>query len=387
MVYKKYKKINYLSHQVLWLIVQSFNFKFNQKKTTINLVSLATDHLHSLDELYSKRAEQLEFAQFICQQGLGGLFHLLFDEKTNFGLPVKKLFKETWFKYSAATLARMKLLHQYWPKSCEHPLLIKGVDLEEALYRELDLGLGARSCSDWDLLIPSPYYEKVASEWTSLFNEPLLPESARFQGEDVHELGFYIQHLLFELHRDPAPMHFTTLTGQDLWDRSTIIESSWGQIVRQPCPEDRLLLWLLNFAKSGGCSRLLDWLDLTLILGQFTFEQQKQIFHSPKQILWLKSDSFVNILEDVLHIFKTLPLFLLFSAKVRAKHETEALEQITKVERMDDSVLLPTSLTKQSQPLLIAIQKIKYCSPRLRSSYLHRGLERAYRQYLHGVKI
>lgn len=171
-----------------------------------------------------------------------------------------------WLSNIATHLARSKTLADAWPDDVSPPLLIKGSDLEQCVYPRFGLSVGARSSTDWDLLLPHPEYGYLVQQWANRYDPPTLPTSVRLTDEPSHELGFSIEGLLFEIHRDPAPRYACLLSGAELWSRGIPITLTEGLTVRHPSPLDRLWIWLTHYAKSGGITRLIDWLDFTFIL-------------------------------------------------------------------------------------------------------------------------
>ena len=109
--------------------------------------------------------------------------------------------EEAWWKQSTMHLLRIEALMTAWPQDAPPPLLIKGAAYEFNLYTSP----GARGASDWDLLIPEPWFSKIADQWSQKWGAPDLPRTARQPHEIPYSLGFHVNGMLLELHRDPAP--------------------------------------------------------------------------------------------------------------------------------------------------------------------------------------
>jgi hypothetical protein len=175
--------------------------------------------------------------------------------------------ESAWWSQMSAHLARRATLSAVWPERAPPPLLIKGADYEIDLYSSP----GARGASDWDLLLPDPFYSEMVNEWTRRYGPPSLPRTPRDPHEAPFSVGFYIDQLLFELHRDPAPPALCLLSGATLWARGRPIELEGLRVLR-PLATDRLWIWLAQYIKGGGAISLLGWVDFSLILARIYSE-------------------------------------------------------------------------------------------------------------------
>ena len=298
---------------------------------------------------------------FICsqQQGVTAFF---LESLNKLDMPFLSSFaQEQWLKQASTSLARSRLLAKYWPKTIPAPMLIKGADLELSLYEPLGFPPGIRSCSDWDILIPEPYYSQVIKDWQDKFGEGIVPQSSRLKSESPHELGFYIEDLLFEVHRDPAPLSFTSITGEQIWSNRQIQFDAWGQKYYVPSPKCRLVIFLLNYAKGGGQTRLLDWLDLIIIIKALTRTEQKGILNYDSSIDGLNQPQVSRILKDVLEILRETPLIELLINKGNQSD----------LEIVKDLSLLTASLQRYKDQVRKSILQLRYCESNLRARYIH----------------
>ena len=292
---------------------------------------------------------------------LGGLLYcLLSTSKDRLSLQGTILHTQ-WLKNIGAHLARSYALENAWPQFAPLPLLIKGADLELTLYQDWGLSIGARSSSDWDLIIPSSYFHEVARDWESRYGQPVYPQSARLPHEPPHEMGFYIDQLLFELHIDPAPRFACELSGTALWERGIPTYHSSSVLVRHPTPSDRLLIWLTQYTKGGSITRLTDWLDLSLILCSLEKRLPELPVISSRYGLQLA-------FQDALCRWSSSPLSSLSPL---------SQDWISQRYPLESSKLLFTNrLTHQTPPHLIHCAQVRLTPPRLRASYLGRALIR-----------
>lgn len=315
----------------------------------------------------SAEAINLTLVQLAIDQGIGGLLYQLLSEDSSFFLDKPLIFKRLrseWLKRAAGQLARGIALSTAWPSNAPAPLLIKGVDLEENVYPRRGLGLGSRSSSDWDILLPSETYHAVFDLWHTQYGPPISPKGVHLANERAYEYGFYIEGLLFELHSAPCPSAFNTLSSDEIYERSSAFVSSWGQSVRCPSYGDRLLIWLINFAKSGGALRLLDWFDLCLILdgathNGLTTEELNEL---------VKAHHLSSSWGDAKAI-----LFCSSLSKLAPKMYNDLSSE--EVHLRDEG--LYNSLCRFINPSLKQLYQIKYCSPHLRAEYIRRALLRA----------
>ena len=302
--------------------------------------------------------------QTAIDQGIGGLLFQLVSNVKSLPVSIIEPLQDVWLTQISAALARGQILHKFWPTTLSPPVIIKGIDLEEHLYAPLGFTIGTRTSSDWDLLIPDPTYTTVLNTWTQQFGPALEPQSARLDTESSHEVGFYIEGLLFELHRDPAPNYFTTVDGQYIWNQRTEFTSSWGQRLNTPSRIDRLIIWLINYAKSGGVSRLLDWIDFILILNSLGDEDRQQIITAPYINHSLKYHGLHIVIGDALGTIRYTPLYRLLS---------QPFSQLQPEPPYDLSLLLH-SLNRFTSPVRVALHQVKYCHPKLRPEYIRRAM-------------
>ncbi len=310
-------------------------------------------------------------AQLAIDQGLGGLLYLIAQRGYPLSLTDDRLEIE-WLRRAAGELARGVLLSEHWPLSSPPPLLIKGADLNARLYQSRGLG-GGRASSDWDLLLPEPDYHSVITAWRERFGEPTCPRSARLPDESPYELGFYIEGLLFEVHRAVCPPFYNQLSSEMIYARAQKYQSSWGQEVLEPCSIDRLLIWLINFGRSGGANRLLDWIDLAMILHSL------YLLNSPSEVgERLRERSLEVHLKDAWSVMRSTPLTRVVEHRYMAdifKAEPQRTPEVLindEAPRGVEEIL--KHLTRHERPLEIKLYQIKYCEPPLRADYLRRGI-------------
>lgn len=290
---------------------------------------------------------------------LGGLIWSLTPPSMRATLPNADRLSKLWLSQSSAHLMRSSALARHWPREEGPPLLIKGADLELSLYPEAGLSLGARASSDWDILIPKPRYDQVVQRWRALFGEPSVPRSVRLSHEPPHELGFLVDGLLIEVHHEPAPRFFSLLSGEGLWERAQPAITPEGLEVRIPAARDRLLIWLVNYAKAGGMMRPLGWLDLTLIMR----DALRGAEVSPMTYLRGEAIEYglLSALESALISWATSPLSLLCPTLLSELHD-----------------LAPVKVCSNSPltPIRIGLNQVRFCAPQLRAEYLSRAAHR-----------
>jgi hypothetical protein len=167
----------------------------------------------------------------------------------------------TWANQAAAHLMRCACLARNWPTDGPAPLLIKGADLAEHVYRDP----GARRMSDLDVLVPAEAFESVTRALRRRADAVHAPRGEGFPGDPPYELGFVFGDVTLEVHRALQPFHRGGPDPAALYRRSTpgMLE---GLPIRVPGPMDRVLVWLTNQCKGSFQSDLADALDLALIL-------------------------------------------------------------------------------------------------------------------------
>jgi hypothetical protein len=167
----------------------------------------------------------------------------------------------TWANQAAAHLTRVACLRRHWPAAAPPPLLIKGADLAEHIYRDP----GARRMSDLDVLVPPEAFEPVVRALERAADATGTPRTERFPGDPPYERAFRFGAVTLEVHRALQPLHRGGPDPVALYARSTG-ESLDGWPIRAPSPLDRVLIWLTNQAKGSFQSDLADALDLALLL-------------------------------------------------------------------------------------------------------------------------
>ena len=305
---------------------------------------------------------------------LGGLIWELTPSSLRHHLTFADRLRYLWLQHNYAHLARATALMRHWPSNAPPPLLIKGADLELQVYTSFNLSPGCRMSSDWDLIIPEPAYHDVVAEWTRHFGTPILPRTVHLPHEGSHEVGFNVDGLLIDLHRDPAPRFFSLLQGVHLWKRAQPFQTPDSFLVRVPTPIDRLLLWLINYAKAGGVMRILSWVDLTLIL--------IVLHHQNSDLLTSRSPS-----EESLHQIMRDAGLGLASREALTQWVTSPFAQtwshlsaqvkewlIITQGSLSSEFYFARRLTPESDRLRIGAAQLRLCAPQLRAKYLHRAL-------------
>lgn len=309
--------------------------------------------------------------RFAVQQGLGAFLLESLNPKSlsqqlsvkgiHINETLKQSLKQQWLQQASASLIRAKVLAEYWPKKLPPPMLIKGADLELSLYETHGFPSGIRSSSDWDLLIPDPYYSQVIKLWEKQFGKGIVPQSAHLPDEQPHELGFYIEGLLFEVHKDIASASFTSWNGQKAWQERQTRTDLWGSIYHVPSSKLRLIIFLLNYGKTGGQTRLLDWLDLVLIINNLDPAEQLILLGEDSELSTLLPKQLSTIWQDVLKIFQQTELIEIWPNPLVSK-PAKFLRP------------LQESLLRYQSPIKKASLQLKYCEPHLRAGYLQAKL-------------
>lgn len=186
------------------------------------------------------------------------------QSETNVNTFLVQRVQQRYLVHSSLHFARWHALYMAWPKDFPAPLLIKGADYEHSLLDDV----AHRFACDWDILIPDPWYSQLCILWSQQFGTGITPKSARLKHQNPHNMGFYINHILIEVHRDPTPSYVCSLSGIDLWNRASLYASSQEVHFKfkLPTDADRMLIWLGNYLKSAHGYTLDDLLDFTLIL-------------------------------------------------------------------------------------------------------------------------
>ncbi len=172
---------------------------------------------------------------------------------------------QTWQKNAALHLKRLKILQQVWPVDAPRPMLFKGADYCEQLYRDP----GARGCCDADFLVPS-HFEAIARHLAKSATEIRYPQQMRLPFGSIDSLGFVIDGCLLELHRQIVPLPPNELRANRIWHRSQPDRTAGDPFFRFPCPKDRLAIWLAQAAKDAFEINQMQLIDLMIILRQQT---------------------------------------------------------------------------------------------------------------------
>lgn len=169
--------------------------------------------------------------------------------------------ERAWAEAAGAHLLRLEVLCRNWPADAPAPLVFKGADLVEHVYRNP----GARAARDLDVIVPPGVFDDVVAALTPRAEAVRWPRYERFAADAPYAVGLVIEGVLIEIHTHPMPPHRGGPDGAALWARS----ESWcfdGFGLRRPAPLDRALLWLVNRAKDAFVGDLGDALDGALIL-------------------------------------------------------------------------------------------------------------------------
>ena len=293
--------------------------------------------------------------------------------------------ESAWWSQMSAHLARRATLSAVWPERAPPPLLIKGADYEVDLYSSP----GARGASDWDLLLPEPFFSNMVNEWTQRYGPPSLPRTPRDPHETPFSVGFYIDQLLFELHRDPAPPALCLLSGATLWSRGRPIDLEGLRVLR-PLAIDRLWIWLAQYVKGGGAISLLGWVDFSLILARIFSErpqdqaQRRGARRSLFDELFIEAkDLHLDLaLEVALHQWRQTPLCPapLLGLDALRGHVSPLSGQRVGRDRLISQLirLLPHPLSAQVDLPMSVRKSVQWalCAPPLRADYTRRLISR-----------
>ena len=176
---------------------------------------------------------------------------------------------QAWSQNVAHHLLRIQALRKAWLAHWPRPLLFKGADLIENLYRDP----GARPCADLDLLIPKSAFTHVSEALSSRYPRRKSPRYPALPGDISHQCSVLVDGALIEVHARPAPPAMNTNWTAGIYDRGWNSEVD-GFRVRFPDPFDRLCLWLINQLKTGFIDGPLSLVDLSLILKSLQNDQK-----------------------------------------------------------------------------------------------------------------
>ena len=172
---------------------------------------------------------------------------------------------QAWQKNALLHLKRLRILQKVWPNQAPEPMIFKGADYCEQLYRDP----GIRACCDLDFLVPGDF-DALARHLEKFATEIRQPQQMRFPGAPFDSLGFVIDGCLLELHRQIVPLPPHALRAEELWSRSQKHRVFEELCVRCPTPHDRLAIWLAHAAKDAFDLQLMKYIDFITILKQQT---------------------------------------------------------------------------------------------------------------------
>ncbi len=184
---------------------------------------------------------------------LGLLYHI----EANLGESLRSEARSNWEKNAHAYLKRVTALKKIWPQTDHPPLIIKGADYNEHVYRDP----GARVSYDLDCLMHSSDIQTVLTA--------TQPWHRQVTVGDHDHLGTHwdvlVDDVLLEFHSVPAPRFPWSLDMETMWHTSipvTIDDFS----CRVPEPRQRLFIYLVNQAKTAFTDGLWSVVDLAMIL-------------------------------------------------------------------------------------------------------------------------
>lgn len=185
----------------------------------------------------------------------------LYHMRAGAGHEERQIAYRTWANQAAAHLRRVDCLARHWPRGAPAPLLIKGADLAEHVYRDP----GARRMSDLDLVVPPSEFEAVARALGRVADAVDVPRFEAFPGDPPYELAFRFGDVTLEVHRALQPFHRGGPAAERLYENASpgVLD---GLPIRIPSPLDRVLIWLTNQSKGSFQDDLADYLDLALLL-------------------------------------------------------------------------------------------------------------------------
>ena len=201
--------------------------------------------------------------------GLLGLLHILDTDTT-----LSEVKNDARHRNIAHHLHVESALKTYWPSKLSRPLVMKGFDYVTNLYPEI----GLRRANDIDLLVNSDEFTSVCETLRKHMTELSAPNENRWQHEQPSAQSFRCNDIAIDVHRVPVMDHQTRLEIAGLFERA--VDGMLGELpVLFPNPEDRLWLWLHNFAKNSQPLALHHMLDFALILKELDL-------HTPHQTSW-----------------------------------------------------------------------------------------------------
>ena len=182
-------------------------------------------------------------------------------------------------------------------------------------------------------------------------------------------MGFYLDGLLFELHRDPAPPSFSLLSGAELYTTAYLQSLQHDFQVYHPTHRQRFLIWLVNYAKAGGAVRELAWLDLTLLLAELS------------RALPLETPPHIPLTELTQQLYEDATRWEMRCAYIVALGQwinsplADFLPQLQQTIAHLLSTLPRPQLNDDSRDsLIIKLAQVHFCAPSRRAAYLRRAL-------------
>ena len=147
------------------------------------------------------------------------------------------------------------------PSHITIPYIFKGLDYSLNLYPDI----GLRHANDLDILIPEQHFESIVEHLTKTMQTRNAPKENRHEAEKASAITFEINGVTLDIHRTPIMKHQTRLRTQAL-----IEKGHRGRLgtcdVLFPDPQNRLFLWLHNFAKNFHPLPLHSLVDFVFIL-------------------------------------------------------------------------------------------------------------------------
>ena len=171
-----------------------------------------------------------------------------------------RICQQAWAEATGAHLLRLEALCRIWPADAPAPMVFKGADLAEHVYRDP----GARAARDLDVLVPPGVFDAVAAALAPLADEVRWPRYERWLTDAPYAVGLMFDGVLIEIHAHPMPPHRRGPHGAALWART----EGWtfeGTALRRPARADRFAIWLANMAKDAFYGDLGDLLDGVMI--------------------------------------------------------------------------------------------------------------------------
>lgn len=171
-----------------------------------------------------------------------------------------RICQQAWAEATGAHLLRLEALCRIWPADAPAPMVFKGADLAEHVYRDP----GARAARDLDVLVPPGTFDAITAALIPQADEVRWPSHERLASDRLYAVGLVFEGVLIEVHAHPMPPHRRGPHGAALWARS----EPWtfeGTALRRPAPLDRFAIWLANMAKDAFYGDLGDLLDGAVI--------------------------------------------------------------------------------------------------------------------------